>query len=107
MREAGPRPRVRVMDALQREPVEGLRPPGQALIRVEGVGRRYRVGDREVVALADLSFEVRPEEFVVVLGPSGCGKTTLLNMIGALDAPTEGRVIVAGRDLTSMSRKEL
>ena len=85
-----------------------LAPPRvEPLIRVEGVGRRYRVGDNVVVALADVSFEVRAEEFVVVLGPSGCGKTTLLNMIGALDSPSEGRVVVAGRDITRASRKEL
>jgi putative ABC transport system ATP-binding protein len=94
------------MDLVQCEPTAATRPAGEALIRLEGVGRRYLVGDSEVVALADVSFEVRPEEFVVVLGPSGCGKTTLLNMIGALDSPSEGRVIVAGRDITRMSRKE-
>jgi putative ABC transport system ATP-binding protein len=79
----------------------------EPLIRLQGVGRRYAVGDQEVVALADVSLEVCAEEFVVVLGPSGCGKTTLLNMIGALDSPTEGRVVVAGHDITSASRKEL
>lgn len=77
------------------------------LIRLEAVGRRYQVGDTEVVALADVSLEVRPEELVVVLGPSGSGKTTLLNMIGALDSPSEGRVVVAGQDITHASRKEL
>ena len=65
-------------------------PGAEPLIRLQGVGRRYTVGDQEVVALADVSFEVGAEEFVVVLGPSGCGKTTLLNMIGALDSPTRG-----------------
>ncbi len=79
----------------------------EVLIRLEQVGRRYHVGDSEVVALADVSLEVRPEELVVVLGPSGSGKTTLLNMIGALDSPTEGRVVVAGQDITHASRKEL
>jgi putative ABC transport system ATP-binding protein len=79
----------------------------EPLIRVDGVGRRYEPGGNLVVALADVSFEVRAEEFVVVLGPSGCGKTTLLNMIGALDSPTEGRVVVAGRDITRASRKKL
>ena len=79
----------------------------EPLIRVEGVGRRYEVGGNVVVALADVSFDVRAEELVVVLGPSGCGKTTLLNMIGALDSPTDGRVVVAGRDITRASRKEL
>ena len=83
------------------------RAAAEPLIRVEGLNRRYRVGDNEVVALADVSFDVRAEEFVVVLGPSGCGKTTLLNMIGALDSPSEGRVVVAGRDITRASRKEL
>jgi putative ABC transport system ATP-binding protein len=68
------------------------------LNHLEGVGRRYRVGERDVVALANLSFDAYAEEFVVVLGPSGSGKTTLLNMIGALDSPPEGRVVVAGRD---------
>jgi putative ABC transport system ATP-binding protein len=82
-------------------------PIGAPLIHLEGVGRRYRVGDREVVALAGVSLDVYAEEFVVVLGPSGSGKTTLLNVIGALDSPTEGRVVVAGRDITRASRKEL
>ena len=97
------------MGVTERSTVVTASPPGaaDALVRVEGVGRRYRLGESEVVALADVSLEVRAEEFVVVLGPSGCGKTTLLNLIGALDSPTEGRVVVAGRDITRASRKEL
>jgi putative ABC transport system ATP-binding protein len=97
------------MSTTQPQPAAAPTAPARVepLIRVEGVGRRYQVGDNVVVALADVSFEVRPEEFVVVLGPSGCGKTTLLNMIGALDSPTEGRVVVAGRDITRAPRKEL
>ncbi len=71
------------------------------------MGRRYLVGEQEVVALAGVSLRISAEEFVVVLGPSGSGKTTLLNVIGALDSPTEGRVVVAGRDITRASRKEL
>jgi putative ABC transport system ATP-binding protein len=95
------------MSLTEAQPAVHPHPFGEPLIRLEHVGRRYRVGDSEVVALADVSIEVRAEEFVVVLGPSGSGKTTLLNMIGALDSPTEGRVIVAGRDITHASRKEL
>jgi putative ABC transport system ATP-binding protein len=95
------------MPTTQSQPAEPALVPAEPLIRVEGVGRRYRVGDNVVVALDDVSCEVRAEEFVVVLGPTGCGKTTLLNMIGSLDSPTEGRVIVAGRDITRASRKEL
>ena len=77
------------------------------LVELEGVGRRYEVGDQEVVALADVSLSVGAEDFVVVLGPSGSGKTTLLNIIGALDSPSEGRVTVAGQDISRMPRKEL
>ena len=96
------------MSTTQPRPAESATAPvAEPLIRVDGVGRRYEIGENVVVALADVSFEVRPEEFVVVLGPSGCGKTTLLNMIGALDSPTEGRVVVAGRDITRASRREL
>jgi putative ABC transport system ATP-binding protein len=97
------------MSTTQPQPAASVTAPVRAepLILVEGVGRRYELGDNVVVALDDVSFEVRAEEFVVVLGPSGCGKTTLLNMIGALDSPTEGRVVVAGRDITRASRKEL
>jgi putative ABC transport system ATP-binding protein len=79
----------------------------RALIELEGAGRRYVVGDNEVVALAGVDLSIAVEEFVVVLGPSGSGKTTLLNLIGALDSPTEGRVVVAGSDITRASRKEL
>ena len=92
---------------LQPAVVRGSTAVGAPLIHLEDVARRYRVGEREVIALADVSFDVYAEEFVVVLGPSGSGKTTLLNMIGALDSPTEGRVVVAGRDITRASRREL
>ena len=92
---------------LQPAVVPGSTAVGASLVHLEYVSRRYRVGEREVIALADVSFDVYAEEFVVVLGPSGSGKTTLLNMIGALDSPTEGRVVVAGRDITRASRREL
>jgi putative ABC transport system ATP-binding protein len=74
---------------------------------LEGVGRRYEVGDVTVTALEGLNLRVEPGEFIVVLGPSGSGKTTLLNMIGALDSPTEGRIRIADRDVTNASRREL
>jgi len=83
-------------------------PPGAPpapRIRLDGVTRRYQVGDSEVIAIEDISLEVGEAAFVVILGPSGSGKTTLLNMIGALDTPTAGSVHVAGTDLTGASRK--
>jgi putative ABC transport system ATP-binding protein len=74
---------------------------------MQGVARRYEVGDTVVTALQDVDLSVEAGEFVVVLGPSGSGKTTLLNMIGALDVPTEGDVRVAGATITGAPRKEL
>jgi putative ABC transport system ATP-binding protein len=78
-----------------------------ALVQLEGVARRYPVGEVTVTALERVDLTVNPGEFAVVLGPSGSGKTTLLNMIGALDSPTEGTVRIAGQDITNASRKEL
>jgi putative ABC transport system ATP-binding protein len=60
-----------------------------------------------VHALKHVDLDIEPGQFVVILGPSGSGKTTLLNLIGGIEAPSEGRLRVAGRDLTSLSRPEL
>jgi putative ABC transport system ATP-binding protein len=84
-----------------------MRAPASAQIELEGIGRRYEVGEVRVTALEGVDLQMEPGEFIVVLGPSGSGKTTLLNMIGALDSPTEGRLRIAGRDITGASRKEL
>ncbi len=78
-----------------------------SVIELEGVARRYAVGDGVVTALHDVDLAVGEGEFLVVLGPSGCGKTTLLNLIGALDTPSEGSVRVAGHVLDGASRKDL
>jgi len=66
-----------------------------------------RLGGVTVTALEDVTLDVAEQEFIVVLGPSGSGKTTLLNMVGALDSPTSGQVVVAGQDITRASRREL
>jgi putative ABC transport system ATP-binding protein len=75
-------------------------------IDLDDLAKRYVVGETTVTALTDVNLHVDEAAFVVVLGPSGCGKTTLLNMIGLLDGPTEGRVALAGRDMTRASRRE-
>ena len=80
---------------------------GEALIALRGVGRRYTVGAAEVVALDAVDLDITHGEFVVVLGPSGSGKSTLLNVIGALDSPTSGSVVIAGRDITRAGAREL
>ena len=82
-------------------------PSPRGSITLEGVARRYVVGETTVTAIEAVDLVVEPGEFVVILGPSGSGKTTLLNLIGALDSPTDGRVVVGGRDITSASRREL
>lgn len=78
-----------------------------SVIELEGVSKHYRIGEVDVKALDGIDLHIEAGEFVVVLGPSGCGKTTLLNMIGALDTPTSGSVVVGGRDITKASRSEL
>jgi putative ABC transport system ATP-binding protein len=82
------------------------RAPAGTRIDLDGVTKRYEVGGGVVEALAGIDLHVDERAFVVVLGPSGCGKTTLLNTIGLLDTPTEGRVRIDGRDVTRTSTKE-
>ena len=77
------------------------------LIQLRGVERHYGEGETLVRALDDVDVSIGAGELVVVLGPSGSGKTTLLNVIGALDSPTAGQVLINGRDISSASRREL
>ena len=76
----------------------------EVVVRCEGLVRRYGEGEAEVRALDGVDFEVHPGEFVSLAGPSGSGKSTLLNMIGALDRPDAGRVVVDGIDLGELDR---
>lgn len=80
----------------------------KALVMIELRNISKQFGDGvPIVALADVDLSVDAGEFVVVLGPSGSGKTTLLNMIGALDSPTSGSIVVDGTDVSQAGRKEL
>jgi putative ABC transport system ATP-binding protein len=74
------------------------------VLEIVNAGRRYG-GD--VTALRDVSLRIDEGEFLAVLGPSGSGKSTLLNIMGTLDRPTEGRVLIGGRDVTTMSDRQL
>jgi putative ABC transport system ATP-binding protein len=76
-------------------------------VKLEKVTKTYRMDHTEVHALNEVSLEVFPGEFIVLLGPSGSGKTTLLNLIGGLDTPTSGLVEVNGIDISKMSNAKL
>ena len=78
------------------------------LLRAEEVSRTFGKGAAEVHALVDVSVEVHPGELTVVRGPSGSGKTTLLNILGGLDRPTSGRVLLGdGRVLSELKETEI
>jgi putative ABC transport system ATP-binding protein len=78
-----------------------------AEVRLEQVSRVYGAGEVAVHALRDVNLSLAAGELIVFLGPSGSGKTTLLNVIGGIDKPTAGRVIVDGQDITAYSAAEL
>ena len=72
------------------------------MIRLFNVQKVYRQGKNEITALAGVSLHIREREFAVIVGPSGSGKSTLLHLIGGLDRPTEGEVMVDGRIISQM-----
>ena len=71
------------------------------------VKRTYKLGEVEVNALRGVDLAVERGEFLVILGPSGSGKTTLLNLVGGIDSPTGGKVLIEGEDISSYREKEL
>lgn len=78
-----------------------------SIIKVIGVSKVYSPETIPVHALTDVNLEFQKGDFTAIVGPSGCGKTTLLNVIGGLDAPTSGRVIVGGTDLSALNSRDL
>ena len=77
------------------------------VLEVKNVDKVYGQGDTEVYALRNLSFSVKRGEFMLLVGSSGSGKSTLLNMIGLLDRPTRGKVIVDGVDTSNLNDNQL
>ena len=80
---------------------------GDILIEARDVERAYKTGDTVVYALKGITLEIRQGEYVSLMGPSGSGKTTFFNMVGALDFPTAGEVLLGGRNLQQLSAGEL
>ena len=77
------------------------------ILELKHVSKVYGAGENAVEALRDVSLTVEAGEFTALVGTSGAGKTTLLNMIGGLDVPTEGEVIIRNHNIASLKRREL
>jgi putative ABC transport system ATP-binding protein len=76
-------------------------------VAVSGVTKNYRMAAEEVHALRETNWEVRTGDAVAIMGPSGCGKTTLLNLLGGVDRPTSGKIMVDGKDVAQMNERDL
>ena len=77
------------------------------MVKLIEVGRKYLMGETEVEALRGLNLQIEKGEFVAVVGPSGSGKSTLMHLIGALDVPDEGKVLLDGKDISEFKENEL
>lgn len=78
-----------------------------ALIEAKDLEKLYRMGDETVHALDGVSFSIPRGDYAAIVGPSGSGKSTLMNIIGGLDTPTRGRIVIAGNDIGEMSDDDL
>src|SRR6267142_6395636 len=76
-------------------------------VRVERVSKQYKMAAEDVHALRESTWEVKKGEAVAIMGPSGCGKTTLLNLLGGVDRPTTGKILIEGQDLSAMNERAL
>ena len=76
-------------------------------IEFKNVGKKYKMGEVTIDALANTNFQIEKGELVVIVGPSGAGKTTTLNILGGMDSATSGKVLVDGKDVTNLKGKDL
>lgn len=72
------------------------------ILKIENVKKEYANGDKKLYALDDVSLAINQGEFVAIIGPSGSGKSTLLHIIGGIDKPTSGKVLINGADISSL-----
>ncbi len=77
------------------------------IIALENVKKEYVIGDSIVKALAGINTRIKQGEFIAIVGPSGSGKSTMMNMIGALDIPTEGKIYLDNRNIAAMHESDL
>ena len=78
-----------------------------SVIKAENINKVYNEKTIPVHALSDVNIEINKGEFTAIVGPSGCGKTTLLNILGGLDNPSSGKVIVGDTEITKLKDSEL
>ena len=76
-------------------------------VKLENVSKIYGSKEVKIIAVDEISFRIKKGEFVVIVGPSGAGKTTTLNILGGMDSPTKGKVIIDGKDISHCNRKQL
>ena len=77
------------------------------IVKLENIYKIYKTGEKEYKALDDINLEIEDGKFVVILGPSGAGKSTLLNLLGGLDNPTSGKIIVDELDISTLNADKL
>ena len=77
------------------------------IVELKNVSKVYRTGEKEFKALDDIDLAINEGEFVVVLGPSGAGKSTLLNLIGGMDTPTSGQIIIDDENISNYNEEKL
>ena len=78
-----------------------------AFVEFQNVGKTYHMGEVDICAHHDASFQIEKGELVVIVGPSGAGKTTLLNILGGMDTLSEGKVFLDGQEVSAMNKKQL
>ena len=77
------------------------------IVKFENVSKIYETGDHVLKALDEVDLTLEKGQFIVILGPSGAGKSTLLNLLGGLDVPTKGKIIVDGTDISKLNSNQL